>query len=230
MTEETQALISKFISSFKVLLKKKGAEDIFREARLLDIRYRLTLDLRISIESTYSHTKSKSVRECYERLFRFLDFWNVYELCCAYGKELGVFTNNKTSGWDESFLEATGLCDFLRSHAEQFKKNFVLGERNTEKYHLYLAHLAELDAVTAGNKTKIKANLAAPAEDFYYQQLLFIQYMERNAYYHGGEAARAGIDYGYRKKQLDFYIEFLTEFIARMGIELFNKELNMEEK
>ena len=230
MTEQTDTLISGFISSFKALLKKKGGEAILREARLLDIRYRLTLDLRISIETKYSHTESKSVRDCYERLFKFLDLWNVYELCCAYGEKLGVFSKNKFRGWNESFLETAGLCDFLQNQTELFKKKAVLGERNIEKYRQYLEHFSELDAVNGGNKERYKEYLAAPASAFDYEQLLFIQYMERNAYYHGGEAARAGVDYGYRKKQLDFYIEFLMEFIARMGTGLFNKELEMEEK
>lgn len=230
MTEQTDTLISGFISSFKALLKKKGGEAILREARLLDIRYRLTLDLRISIETKYSHTESKSVRDCYERLFKFLDLWNVYEVCWSYGKKLGLTTKNKISGWKEPFLNKTRISDFLNCSAEKFQKLFVSDERKIQKYRQYLEHFSELDAVNGGNKEQYKEYLAAPASAFDYEQLLFIQYMERNAYYHGGEAARAGVDYGYRKKQLDFYIEFLMEFIARMGTGLFNKELEMEEK
>ena len=222
--------VDDFIASFKLLQKKKGGDKVFREARLLDIRFRLSLDLRIGIETKYSHTSYKSVRDCYERLFKFLDLWNVYEVCWSYGKKLGLTTKNKISGWKEPFLNKTRISDFLNCSAEKFQKLFVSDERKIQKYRQYLEHFSELDAVNGGNKERYKEYLAAPASAFDYEQLLFIQYMERNAYYHGGEAARAGVDYGYRKKQLDFYIEFLMEFIARMGTGLFNKELEMEEK
>ena len=222
--------VDDFIASFESLQKKKGGDKVFREARLLDIRFRLSLDLRIGIETKYSHTSYKPVRDCYERLFKFLDLWNVYEVCWSYGKKLGLTTKNKISGWKEPFLNKTRISDFLNCSAEKFQKLFVSDERKIQKYRQYLEHFSELDAVNGGNKERYKEYLAAPASAFDYEQLLFIQYMERNAYYHGGEAARAGVDYGYRKKQLDFYIEFLMEFIARMGTGLFNKELEMEEK
>ncbi len=222
--------VDDFIASFKLLQKKKGGDKVFREARLLDIRFRLSLDLRIGIETKYSHTSYKSVRDCYERLFKFLDLWNVYEVCWSYGKKLGLTTKNKISGWKEPFLNKTRISDFLNCSAEKFQKLFVSDERKIQKYRQYLEHFSELDAVNGGNKERYKEYLAAPASAFDYEQLLFIQYMERNAYYHGGEAARAGVDYGYRKKQFDFYIEFLTELIARMGVALFSKEMKMEDK
>ena len=229
MTEQTESLIANFISSFKALSKKKKEKNVFREARLLDIRYRLTLDLRISIESKYSHTKTKSVRDCYERLFRFLDLWNVYELCRSYGERLRVCGKNKTSDWNENFLLKTRILDFLQEQAERFKKQFVSSENKAKKFRQYIKHFSELGAINGNKKKLYDECLSALEGDFDYKQLLFIQYMERNAYYHGGEAARGGIDYGYRKKQFDFYIAFLTEFVARMGAELFNKELTMEE-
>lgn len=222
--------VDDFIASFKLLKDKKGGDKVFREARLLDIRFRLSLDLRIGIETKYSHTSYKSVRDCYERLFKFLDLWNVYEVCWSYGKKLGLTTKNKISGWKEPFLNKTRISDFLNCSAEKFQKLFVSDERKIQKYRQYLEHFSELDAVNGGNKERYKEYLAAPASAFDYEQLLFIQYMERNAYYHGGEAARAGVDYGYRKKQFDFYIEFLTELIARMGVALFSKEMKMEDK
>ena len=96
MTDGQRQLIKRFVAAFKKLKDKKG-DAISRNARLLDIRYRLTLDLRISIETEYSSTNTKSVHDVYELLFRFLDLWNVYEVCCAYGRELGVCGESKES-------------------------------------------------------------------------------------------------------------------------------------
>ena len=222
--------VDDFIASFESLQKKKGGDKVFREARLLDIRFRLSLDLRIGIETKYSHTSCKSVRDCYERLFKFLDLWNVYEVCWSYAERLGLATGSKVKGWNKSFLKETGISDFLNGSAKKFQKLFVSDERKIQKYRQYLDHFSDLDAVNDRNQEQFKKYLAAPPSAFDYEQLLFIQYMERNAYYHGGEAARAGVDYGYRKKQFDFYIEFLTELIARMGETLFTKEMQKEEK
>ncbi|MBQ9538995.1 MAG: hypothetical protein IJU95_06965, partial [Treponema sp.] len=60
MTDGQRQLIKRFVAAFKKLKDKKG-DAISRNARLLDIRYRLTLDLRISIETEYSSTNTKSV-------------------------------------------------------------------------------------------------------------------------------------------------------------------------
>ena len=224
LTDEQKHLVTGFTDAVKKL-KLLKEDSVSRNARLLDIRYRLTLDLRISIETEYSSTKTKSVHDVYELLFKFLDLWNVYEVCCAYGKELGVFTKNKVSGWKDSFLKETGILPFLERQTDAFRRNMVSAS-SSEKYRQYLAHFSVLDAVKDHNKKKYQKYLEASAEEFDYMQLLFIQYMERNSYYHGGEAAKAGSDYKYRQKQLLFFIDFLTEFIAVLGSALFEKESN----
>lgn len=220
MTTKTPSQIQTFITTFQSLLAKKGS-DIKREARLLDLRFRLTLDLQVKIETQYSDTKTKCVKETYEILFKFLDLWNVYELCKGYGKVLNQSSNNK---WNDDFLTKSGIKDFLLAQANEFKNQFLATESDIQKYKDYLSHFAELSAITENNKEKYQNYISTPVSTFDYNQLLFIQYMERNAYYHGGEAARAGIDYGYRQKQIAFYIDFLTQFIALLGSELFTIE------
>ena len=223
MTDGQRQLIKRFVAAFKKLKVKKG-DAISRNARLLDIRYRLTLDLRISIETEYSSTNTKAVHDVYELLFKFLDLWNVYEVCCVYGRELGVCGNSKVSEWDEGFLKSAGVLEFLERQADAFRQERATASGNAEKYRQYLAHFSQLEAVRGSNKEQFRSYLEAPAEGFDYRQLLFIQYMERNSYYHGGEAAKAGSDYGYRERQLSFYIAFLTELVAMLGAALFSKE------
>ena len=225
LTDEQKHLVTGFTDAVKKL-KLLKEDSVSRNARLLDIRYRLTLDLRISIETEYSSTKTKDVHDVYELLFKFLDLWNVYEVCCAYGKELGVCTKDKVSGWKDSFLKEAGILSFLERQADAFRQNMVSASSYSEKYRQYLVHFSELDAVKDSNKKQYQKYLEASAEEFDYMQLLFIQYMERNSYYHGGEAAKAGSDYKYRQKQLLFFIDFLTEFIAVLGSALFEKESN----
>ena len=223
MTDGQRQLIKRFVAAFKKLKDKKG-DAISRNARLLDIRYRLTLDLRISIETEYSSTNTKSVHDVYELLFRFLDLWNVYEVCCAYGRELGVCGESKVSGWNGEFMKEAGVLAFLEERADAFRQELVAVPGYAEKYRQYLSHFSQLEAVKGKNRVQYQKYLALPEGQFDYRQLLFIQYMERNSYYHGGEAAKAGSDYGYRERQLSFYIAFLTELVAMLGAALFSKE------
>ena len=219
-TEELKKLVTDFTAAFDSLKKAAGgdAAKLKREARLLDIRYRLTLDLRVSIETEYSSTKTDDVRETYERLFKFLDLWNVYEICTSYGKLFGLY-NEKV--WKEAFLKESVIREFLAAQEAEFKKQFLGSEKDVQEYKAYLSHFADLPAIRKGNKDQYKEYIAQDADAFDYKQLLFIQYMERNAYYHGGEAAHAGVNYSYRKKQLAFYAEFLTQFVALLGTRLF---------
>ena len=107
---------------------------------------------------------------------------------------------------------------------DAFRQELVAVPGYAEKYRQYLSHFSQLEAVRGSNKEQFRSYLEAPAEGFDYRQLLFIQYMERNSYYHGGEVAKAGSDYGYRERQLSFYIAFLTELVAMLGAALFSKE------
>ena len=230
MTTETETLVDAFISSFNAL-KKAHSEDVDnmkREARLLDIRYRLSLDLRIDIETRFSHTKSKDSRETYKLIFKFLDLWNAYEICLDYGKTLGQ-TKDKLN-WNEHFLKETGAEDFLSREVERFKKTLLKTEKEQEHFKACLKHVSELDSINDNNKNKYDTYLNAPPERFNRDELIFIQRMERNAYYHGGEAAYGGVGYPYRKKMLSFYIDFLTQFVARLGAALFELERQGETK
>lgn len=229
--------VKTFTSCFKKLCKKemekgKGKEgDVLkREARLLDLRYRLSLDLRVGIETEYSSTKGNDVRETYELIFKFMDLWNVYEACQRYGQKLSVFPTEKDAPkkWDAAFLKNNGLVDCLEKQAESFKKQFLSTESNRQKYIKYLGHFAGLDAISKGNKKKYKKYINADVKAFDYEQLLFIQYMERNAFYHGGETAKSEVGYAYRKKLLKFYIDFLKQFIALLGVQLFTIDMTKQ--
>ncbi|MBQ7167775.1 MAG: hypothetical protein IJR93_12620 [Treponema sp.] len=221
--EELEKRAADFTAAFDSLKKAAGgdADKLKREARLLNIRYRLTLDLRISIETKYSSTKSDEVRETYERLFKFLNLWNVYEICTSYGEVLGMF---KEKDWSEALLQESGTKEFLSAQEAEFKTQLLGSEKDMQEYREYLSHFANLPAIRKGNQEQYKTYLAQDADAFDYKQLLFIQYMERNAYYHGGEATHAGVNYSYRKRQLAFYAGFLTQFIALLGTRLFAME------
>ena len=209
--------VENFSSCFNSLC---GEKKVKREARLLDIRYRLSLDLRVGIETEYSSTKGKDVRETYELIFKFMDLWNVYEACQGYGRKLSV-CSNRSKKWNERFLKNNGLKDCLEKHAESFKSQFLSTKSDWQTYKKYLEHFSELDSITQNNQNRYRDYIAAGAKAFDYEQLLFIQYMERNAFYHGGEAAKSEVGYAYRKKLLKFYIDFLKEFIALLGAQLF---------
>lgn len=59
-------------------------------------------------------------------------------------------------------------------------------------------------------------------------EFLSVQYMNCNDYYNGGEVAKGGIIYGYRQKQISFYINFLTQFVVLLGAELFKIDTQLE--
>ena len=225
--------VKTFTSCFKKLCKKemengeeKEGDGLKREARLLDIRYRLTLDLRVGIETKYSSTKTKSVKDVYELLFKFMDLWNVYEVCHKYGHDLGVCDGSKYKGWKKDISEFGEIKKFLEKAESEFKKLFLKNKKDKNLYKEYLEHFEGLPVNTKKNDSQ--KYIALSVDGFDYEQLLFIQYMERNAFYHGGEAARSGVNYAYRKRQLQFYIEFLTQFIALLGARLFTIDMTKQ--
>lgn len=129
-----------------------------------------------------------------------------------------------TAAFDSLKKAESGTKEFLAAQEAEFKKQLLGSEKDMQEYKEYLSHFANLPAIRKGNQEQYKTYLAQDADAFDYKQLLFIQYMERNAYYHGGEAAHAGVNYSYRKQQLAFYICFLTQFIALLGARLFAAE------
>ena len=228
--------VKTFTSCFKKLSentiekrkKEKKDEDVLkREARLLDLRYRLSLDLRVGIETEYSSTKGKDVRETYELIIKFMDLWNVYEACQRYGEKLLVFSN-RSKKWNERFLKNNGLEDCLEKHAESFKSQFLSTKSSHQNYIKYLKHFSEVPGIYDTNVNRYNAYIAMDVKAFDYEQLLFIQYMERNAFYHGGETAKSEVGYAYRKKLLKFYIDFLKQFIALLGVQLFTIDMTKQ--
>ena len=113
-------------------------------------------------------------------------------------------------------------------HYTRFNKE-IKDSKICESFKNYLNHFKDLDSITQSNKAKydeiikkINNNTNFDVED-----VLFLIYMERNAFYHGGEAAKSGTNYSFKQNLLNFYVVFLRYFIAEYGIKMFNKELEL---
>ena len=215
-----------FEKAFKELVQKRGSESVSRNSRLLNIRFRLTLDLEVSINTDLSYTRTKEVRESYVLLYQFVDLWNVYEVLHKLGQNLQV-SQSKNTEWNREFLESSNCFSLLQECAEWINKDL---ENSSFKktFIAYLEHFSQLEAVKSQNREKYSALLSSLENKIEAEHLLFLMYMERNAFYHGGEAANSGTNnYVHRKKILSLYIDFLRTFIARAGKTLFNMELSL---
>lgn len=215
-----------FEKAFKELVQKRGSESVSRNSRLLNIRFRLTLDLEVSINTDLSYTRTKEVRESYVLLYQFVDLWNVYEVLHKLGQNLQV-SQSKSTEWNREFLESSNCFSLLQECAEWINKDL---ENSSFKktFIAYLEHFSQLEAVKSQNREKYSALLSSLENKIEEEHLLFLMYMERNAFYHGGEAANSGTNnYVHRKKILSLYINFLRTFIARAGKTLFNMELSL---
>ncbi|MBP5450163.1 MAG: hypothetical protein J6Y01_08640 [Spirochaetales bacterium] len=213
-----------FCNSYNELYQKKQSL-VSRENRLINLRFRLTLDLTVSIETKFSETKTEQVNQTYILLYKFFDLWNVYEVCCASGEKLCVC---EKKNWNTDFMLKTKTDICLSNCVKEMKQ--CLSESVFCKYFCsYLDHFANLDSISANNqqrcielKNKIKNN---NCNNIANEDMLPLMYMERNAFYHGGEAARAGSNYNFRIKILSVYIQTLRVLISRLGAGLFKREL-----
>ncbi len=215
-----------FCNSYSELYQKKQSL-VSRENRLINLRFRLTLDLNVSIDTRFSETRTEQVKQTYTLLYKFMDLWNVYEICCASGEKLCVC---EKKNWNTDFMLKT-KTDICLSNCAKEIKNCLSETVFYKHFRNYLEHFADLDSIHDNNqkkytelKNKIEKN--RDKTDIVNDDILFLMYMERNAFYHGGEAARAGADYSFRIKILSLYIQTLRVLIARLGAGLFKRELN----
>lgn len=213
--------------SFKELCDKKQTENINRGSRLFDLRFRLNMDLNVTINSQYSSTKTPGVKNIYETLFLLLDLWNVYEVANSNVKMLGLLEKNDKK-FDTFFFDKDDLGSEIKNYLDFFNKE-IKDSKICESFKNYLNHFKDLDSITQSNKAKYDEIIKKINDNtnFDVEDVLFLIYMERNAFYHGGEAAKSGTNYSFKQNLLNFYVVFLRYFIAEYGIKMFNKELEL---
>lgn len=187
----------------------KDSYETFRQFKISDLRFRVALDTKVSIETNYSDTKSKSVREVYELEYVMLSYWNVLESFLKVKNTKGAF----------SFLinEFKNNADFISEVNTLSQLLLKYYQKHPDEFNFYIDHfMAGANDSNTKKFSKMKS-LVTAGEVFTFEQTLLFMYGERNSFYHAGETAKFGLTYSVRKKLLLAYIETLQNIICIAG-------------
>lgn len=217
---------AQFEQAFTMLVQAKGNKgDVSRENRLLNLRFRLSLDLQIGIKTALSETKTDNVKNAYICIFKFMDLWNVFELSLRSGKVRKSIKTEKITELCDKDFEAMEICKILDTALSKLQ-SLIEKNKNAEYFVNYKNHLYEI--TTEGTALQNVLAEIKPDAPLTRRQFFALMYAERNAYYHGGEAARAHAPYSFRQEIVNIYITTLQKIIARFGAKLFQAETNNE--
>jgi hypothetical protein len=189
---------------------KIGGENIQRELRLFDIRFRLALAMRIDFENI-----SKPVKESYIVLFELVELWNAFE----------AFLSWQECKWHNIKKELNNeITQKPLVKAVEELRNLYKKKREELKNYFSLLGEVKLNGKLRLRIKSISENLENPA-DILPMDLLGLISSERNMFYHLGETAKKRMNYSTGRKLLTIYKSALSEYISLLAIQAIEKEL-----
>ena len=244
------ALFEDYLKIYKKLADEKYLDQkkaLDRPLRLFDIRLRLALGIKVDFDSKIASTKTKPVKECYACLIKLVELWNAFEALVVFdfirnGKKgkckwfelvekAGPVANKYLEkGFDQlkTMYKTTTFQNDFEAYIEKVKDDVIVTEkedksllidtktgRNLSKKKMIAAKIDPLNDVLLCIKTDKKIELS---------YLVTLIDIERNLFYHIGEAARMGMNsYANRRKLLELYIKTFSDYMLAFSIELLRK-------
>jgi hypothetical protein len=210
LDDEIRILFDEYNRSFEKLKVLKG-DLLPRSLNLFNIRIRLALDIIIDFNGEISLTKSKEVRDTYVLIIRLMESWNAYEALFHFAKDIKKCANPNGGiykAYSQIFLMEIGTLAILRNSLDELKLKY-LAEKN---FRYDFVQLIDRIQLNPGIRSKLSGDCKAIIEYFKGEknisgiEMIALIYAERNMYYHNGETAKMGMNYGNRQ----FLIRSLT--------------------
>ena len=210
LDDEIGILFDEYNRSFEKL--KVLQRDLMpRSLHLFNIRIRLALDVIIDFKGEISLTKSKEVRDTYILIIRLMESWNAYEALFHYAKDINKCSNPNGGiyrAYSQMFLMEIGTLSIFRNNLEELRLKYST-EKNFKKDFVQLINrIQEDDRIKPrlSSDCKVIMNFFEGGKDISGIEIIALIYAERNMYYHNGETAKMGMNYGNRQ----FLIRSLT--------------------
>lgn len=205
-------------------------DELPRSLRLFNIRFRLSVDIRIDFEGKISLTKTKQVRDTYVLIIQLMEAWNAYEALSRYAKEIGGYVMDrvgKSKMYSQKTLKSVQSMELLESVLNQIQSEFNRDKRfrcDFEQYIERLVNEPEIKGVLTQDAKNVLAHLRQE-KSISGIEVLSLIYAERNMYNHNGETAKMGMTYSNRKKLLSVYGECLTSHTLRLATQMIENQI-----
>ena len=206
-----------------------GGGRTLRSGRVFYTRLLLSLDFSVSIDTTYSLTKTESVKDIYCLIYKLLDCWTVYEALLRYAENLKIKSQKDTDryNWIQSISSIESVYLILWRFLDLLTINYRENKSFASSFDNYIHHLyAQVKPNLAKSIFQISEYIQGTVGNINCLKLLDLIYAERNAYFHNGDCARMGAKYSFRKFILSQYIALLIDVITCVGTCCFRRERN----
>jgi hypothetical protein len=202
-----------------------------RAMRLFNIKLRLALGMIVDFDSNVALTRTPKVKACYILLCKLTALWNAFESFIAYTKHIygvkawydipkcpaiaDVASEEILSSGMETIKGFCNTASFRRDfavygdkvEAHLSQRENGKGKKNLEQFSLLRRYFEN------GKKTTPVAFLSMID-------------IERNLFYHSGEASKMGMtNYGNREKLLETCRAVLSEYLLHLAVNALEREL-----
>jgi len=200
------------------------------ELRVFDVRFRIALGLRISLDGNYAHVNTENTRNTYKLILSLNEFWFAYEGFSKYYKSIrslvnyrslpNLITNEDSEGNDITLLVGRFL--------ELLNNNIRTGENLKNDFIKYLDYLIANSKQDQRNRlSRLKLNFCNENE-ISLNEILSLIYSIRCMYVHNGHTAKSGVKF-YKTKILVLKIckDFMTLFLLIISKIVMEEELEI---
>lgn len=201
------------------------------ELRVFDVRFRIALGLRISLDSNYARVKTDNTRNTYKLILGLNEFWFAYEGFSKYYKIIRNIENyrslpNLITNEDSEENAITLLEVQFR---ELLNNNIRTNEYLKNDFIQYLDYLIDNSKQDQGKRlSRFKVNFCNEGE-ISLNEILSLIYAIRCMYVHQGHTAKTGVNF-YKTKILvlkickDFLILFLLIFSNKVMADFLERQ------
>ncbi len=210
LDDEIGILFEEYNRSFEKL--KVLQRDLMpRSLHLFNIRIRLALDVIIDFKGEISLTKSKEVRDTYILIIRLMESWNAYEALFHYAKDINKCSNPNGGiykAYSQMFLMEIGTLSIFRNNLEELRLKYSTENSFKNNFVQLINRIQEDDRIKPrlSSDCKVIMDFFEGGKEISGIEIIALIYAERNMYYHNGETAKMGMNYGNRQ----FLIRSLT--------------------
>lgn len=198
------------------------------EIRVFDVRFRIAIGLRISLDVNYARVNTENTRNTYKLILSLNEFWFAYEGFSKYYKIIRNTANNRqlTNLLTDEDLVNERILILVNTITNLLRDQIFNNERLKNDFINFLEYLISYSRQGQQNLLKrLKLNFCNN-EDLSLSEILSLIYSIRCMYVHNGHTAKSGVKF-YKTKILVLKIckDFMTLFLLIISKNVMEEEL-----
>jgi hypothetical protein len=203
-------------------------ENIPRELRLFDIRFRLAIDLVVDYKGKVSYTKTPVVKNNYAQQMKLMELWNSYEALIKYLDHLGLSRRKKAKFEQISLtlIKDSGINELFQQCFQQLKTLYIGDAKFKQDYDEYIGRIQRGVRTRLAESCTRSSRYFDGTEELSGNELFALIYAERNLFYHNGESAKLGMSYNKRNILLSKYYDHFSLGMIRMAKYIIKQQID----